>query len=102
MSVPKTQSTHGDYLSGLPGNPPWIIMYARPLSVEAVFLVLQECTNSVVVIVVTGRSGYYVGMMEKWTEDLVQTHKLQLWVYFHQLEHVTSSLLHQSNGIFIL
>ena len=77
-------------------------MQAWPLSVEAVFLVLQEGTDSVVGIVVTRGSGYYVGMMEKCTEDLVQAHKPQLWVYFHQLEHVTSSLLHQSNGIFIL
>ena len=74
MSVPKAQSTHGDYLSGLPGDPPWIVMYAWPLSVEAVFLVLQEGTNSVVSIMVTRGSGYYVGMMEKCTEDLVQTH----------------------------
>ena len=68
------QSTHADYLSGLPGDPPWIIMYARPLSLEAVFLVLQESTNSVVGIMVTRGSGYYVGTMKKCTEDLVQTH----------------------------
>ena len=34
------QRIHADYLDGLPGDPPWIVMQAWTLSVEAVFLVL--------------------------------------------------------------
>ena len=30
------QSIHADYLSGLPGDPPWIVVWAWPLSIENV------------------------------------------------------------------
>ena len=36
--VSQAQSIHAYYLSGLPGDPPWIVVWAWPLSIENVHI----------------------------------------------------------------
>ena len=66
------QRIHADYLSGLPGDPPWIIMWARPFSVESVLLFFQDAPNDYICSVTAREPGCCIVIPKKCMEDLVE------------------------------
>ena len=67
-----TQSIHVDFLSGLPGDPPWIIMWARPFSVESVLLFFQDAPNNYICSVTAREPGCCIVIPKECMEDLVE------------------------------
>ena len=66
------QSIHADYLSGLPGDPPWIIMWARPFSVESILLFFQDAPNNYICSVTAREPGCCIIIPKECMEGLIE------------------------------